>query len=296
LLDDFFVPSGDSTLPNADDGTAGPFDIGADFNIFGSTGRYAWVGVNGAIALSMAPEDTQNVNAAGFYTNWEMPNATMPENFISPFWNDLNLAAGMGTVYYQDLGTMFVVQYEGIGNFNDPNDVSTFEVILDRTDPANHKIYFQYEDVGATGLEATAVTGIQGETSSLPWLLVYSGLGDGPEETMPANGVAVTLTNTDPTGVRPAEGEVPSVFALYANYPNPFNPSTNIKYSVPEASRVILKVFDALGREVATVVNQDQAAGTYVATFDAKSLANGTYFYRLQAGNFTETKKMLLLK
>jgi len=283
----------DGVTNNDDDGTAGPFDLGADFNIFGSTGRYAWVGVNGAIALSMTPDDTIHVNSNGSYTNWEMPNAAMPSNFISAFWNDLYLGGGLGTVYYQDLGTMFVIQYEGIGNFNDPNDQSTFEIILDHTN-ADHIVYFQYEDVGGFGLETTAMSGLQGETSSLPWLLVCN--GGAPEETAPSNGKAITMTNVGTTGVRPVGGDIPTEFALFANYPNPFNPTTNIKYSIPATSRVVMKIFDALGREVATVVNGDQTAGTYVATFDASNLANGMYFYRLQAGNFSETKKMILLK
>ncbi|HEX9251375.1 MAG TPA: T9SS type A sorting domain-containing protein, partial [Ignavibacteriaceae bacterium] len=96
---------------------------------------------------------------------------------------------------------------------------------------------------------------------------------------------------------------VPQTFSLEQNYPNPFNPSTTIKYSIPnvtltgiEASRVILKVFDVLGNEVATLVNENKTAGNYEVNFDAKNLSNGAYFYKLQAGSFVETRKMILLK
>lgn len=89
---------------------------------------------------------------------------------------------------------------------------------------------------------------------------------------------------------------VPEAYALNQNYPNPFNPATRITYSIPENAKVSLKVFNLLGQEVATLVSQDQTKGNYVALFEADRMATGVYFYRLEAGKFTETKKMLLLK
>jgi hypothetical protein len=89
---------------------------------------------------------------------------------------------------------------------------------------------------------------------------------------------------------------MPTKFALMQNYPNPFNPTTNIAYELPVAAKVVLKVYDVLGREVATLINQEQAAGRYVQPFNASALSSGIYFYRLQAGNFVETKKMMLVK
>ncbi len=89
---------------------------------------------------------------------------------------------------------------------------------------------------------------------------------------------------------------VPKTFALEQNYPNPFNPTTTIGYDLPSASRVSLKVYDVLGREVATLVNARQAAGSYNAAFNAANFASGIYFYRLEAGSFVQTKKMLLVK
>ena len=80
------------------------------------------------------------------------------------------------------------------------------------------------------------------------------------------------------------------------NYPNPFNPSTTIKYEIKELTDVKLKVFDILGREIFTLVNEEKPAGSYEIVFDAISLPSGVYFYRLQAGEFISTKKMLLLK
>jgi len=92
-------------------------------------------------------------------------------------------------------------------------------------------------------------------------------------------------------------------YNLYLNYPNPFNPSTRIKYQIPELSFVTLKVYDVLGREVASLVNEEKPAGSYEVEFGSRSgrsgigdLPSGIYFYRLQAGNFIQNKKMLLMK
>jgi hypothetical protein len=86
------------------------------------------------------------------------------------------------------------------------------------------------------------------------------------------------------------------MFELAQNYPNPFNPTTSIRYQIPTAETVNLKVYDILGKEVATLVNGRQEAGNYTVPFNAVRLASGVYFYRLQAGGFVETRKMLLVK
>jgi hypothetical protein len=94
----------------------------------------------------------------------------------------------------------------------------------------------------------------------------------------------------------------PIAFDLYQNYPNPFNPTTKISYNIPAVStgykdlRVQLKVFDILGNEVATLVEGFKKAGYYSVEFNANSLSSGVYLYKLQAGSFVETKKMILLR
>ena len=89
---------------------------------------------------------------------------------------------------------------------------------------------------------------------------------------------------------------LPTKMKLFPNYPNPFNPTTTIRYQVPAKEFVTLKVYDMLGKEAATLVNEVKEAGEYNQVFDASELPSGTYFYTLTAGSFTETKKLLLLK
>jgi hypothetical protein len=88
----------------------------------------------------------------------------------------------------------------------------------------------------------------------------------------------------------------PLTFVLKQNYPNPFNPTTKISYTIPERSNVSLKIFNLLGSEVVELVKGEVEAGSYIIEFNASALPSGIYFYRLQAGSFVETKKMILLK
>jgi len=95
----------------------------------------------------------------------------------------------------------------------------------------------------------------------------------------------------------------PSAFSLSQNYPNPFNPSTKIKFTIPfvtlsgvEGSSTTLKIYDVLGNEVATLINEEKPAGGYEVEFDATGITSGIYFYQLIAGSFVQSKKMLLMK
>lgn len=90
--------------------------------------------------------------------------------------------------------------------------------------------------------------------------------------------------------------KLPNDFILEQNYPNPFNPTTIIKYQIPELSFVKLKVFDVLGNEIVTLVTEEKEAGNYDIDFNASTLSSGVYFYRLQAGDFVQTRKMILIK
>jgi hypothetical protein len=85
-------------------------------------------------------------------------------------------------------------------------------------------------------------------------------------------------------------------YNLTNSFPTPFNPSTKIRYSVPQSSNVVIKVFDILGNEIETLINENKNTGTYEITWYAENLPSGVYFYRIQAGSFVETKKMVLMK
>jgi hypothetical protein len=98
------------------------------------------------------------------------------------------------------------------------------------------------------------------------------------------------------TSVELINNQIPNDFILKQNYPNPFNPSTKIEYSIPSESFVELKVFDVLGNEVASLVNEQQQAGVYRADFSADNLPSGMYFARITANEFTQVVKMILLK
>ena len=99
-----------------------------------------------------------------------------------------------------------------------------------------------------------------------------------------------------PVGVIVRRDVLPKEFDLAQNYPNPFNPTTTVVYDIPKSSLVSLKIYNILGQEVATLVNEEQTAGRYVVPFNASALASGVYFYRLTAANYINVKKMLLLK
>ena len=120
--------------------------------------------------------------------------------------------------------------------------------------------------------------------------------------------LADSLTGGTIVGVA-SEEELPASYSLAQNYPNPFNPSTTVRFEIPDAARVTLKVYNVLGQEVMTVLDEEKAAGSYDVRIDASALSSGAYFYRLQAeppatgnghsvrpGNFVQTRKFLLLR
>jgi len=138
-----------------------------------------------------------------------------------------------------------------------------------RADNGNHKVVyfgFAFEQLNDVSIADTLVR------RSVQWLTE-----------------GIVLDNSD-------KGAIITSYSLEQNYPNPFNPSTTISYSIPEESLVSLKIYDVMGREVVELVSGRQTAGSYKVEFDASSLASGTYFYKLTAGDFISVKKMVLLK
>jgi hypothetical protein len=114
----------------------------------------------------------------------------------------------------------------------------------------------------------------------------------------------IELTNSENNTIEGVTGNsskestanIPTEFALAQNYPNPFNPSTTINYELPASNFVTLKIYDLTGKEVMTLVNENQNAGRYTAIFNGSNLASGMYFYKITAGEFTFVRKMVLIK
>lgn len=116
----------------------------------------------------------------------------------------------------------------------------------------------------------------------------------GPDDNSSAGGAWVYTRGA--SGVWEQSNELPRQFGLAQNYPNPFNPNTVIKYDVAVSSRVLMSLYDALGREVRTLLDEEKGAGSYQIQFDALGLSTGVYYYQLRAGEFVETKRLVLLK
>ncbi|MBK8550650.1 MAG: T9SS type A sorting domain-containing protein [Ignavibacteria bacterium] len=106
----------------------------------------------------------------------------------------------------------------------------------------------------------------------------------------------VTVKYSQSTGIQAISENIPAKFYLFQNYPNPFNPSTNLEFGISDSRFASLKIYDLLGNEVATLVNERLNQGTYKVKFNGNDLSSGIYFYRLSAGDYTDTKRMLLIK
>jgi hypothetical protein len=146
-------------------------------------------------------------------------------------------------------------------------------------------------DAGGTVVAFNNSTGNNPFTLTAPGPGVYR-VNAGHKSPLRWDSVLVSINVTDVQD----NSSNPSSYNLFANYPNPFNPSTTIKYSIPEASFTTITIYDALGNEVSSLVNETKSAGTYEVEFNAADLSSGIYYYTLQAGSFAQTKKMILIK
>ena len=140
-------------------------------------------------------------------------------------------------------------------------------------------------------------SGLIADSTTFPALTVdqsYGRIPDGGDWQI-MDTISRGFSNSTPTGIKDEALSITD-YKLNQNYPNPFNPSTTISFSIPVQGNVSLKIYDVLGKEVVTLVDEMKGAGNYQITFDAAQLASGMYFYRLDTKNFSEVKKMILLK
>jgi hypothetical protein len=206
---------------------------------------------------------------------------------------------------YSDDGTRLFCVYSGVQpdtldgfNFNDiyvsysDNDGATWSAPRNLTNTPNvDEMYASISKRGNTSekinivFQSTMGPGSQSFTDNAPTYRVWQVF----RKYNPTNGQIISVKNIS--------NEVPSSFSLKQNYPNPFNPTTSIRFEIARSSEITLKVYDINGKEVATLVNNEQVTpGLKEVTFDATKLSSGIYFYTLQAADFKETKKMMLVK
>jgi hypothetical protein len=194
------------------------------------------------------------------------------------------------------------------------NDTLQFQVTFDGLSSKFAAAHFHYADAGVAGGVVHPLT-FTDSTLSSSWTGIPDTLASGlvgselyinvhtsnhPAGEIRGQVLPLGATVSIPTGVKDKPSTLPTKFALSQNYPNPFNPSTVISWQLAVGSKVKLKIYDILGNEVTTLVNEFQNAGVHFVSFSTqlahKQLASGIYFYQLQAGDFTATKKMMLLK
>lgn len=144
-----------------------------------------------------------------------------------------------------------------------------------------------------TWIPSAPLAAINGQPVNGPWILQITDQVAGDSGTLKAWCIQITY-QTLVGGIQ--QTEIPNYYSLSQNYPNPFNPATNIKYTIPKAGIVSLKIYDVLGKEVAVLVNELKNPGVYNVDFDASNFASGIYFYRIESSDFAAVKKMMLVK
>jgi hypothetical protein len=203
------------------------------------------------------------------------------------FFSDVNNGTAVGAngtiLRTTDGGSTWLTQFSGTGSglgcvyFSDTDNgtVAGGEDILRTTNS------------GVTWIEQTAPWG---GMSSVSFFDANNGIGVGYTVILRTTNGGVTFIGKDNNITNPNE------FILSQNFPNPFNPNTTINFSVPKQSNVTIKVYNILGKEILTLVNETKPQGNYKVEFNADNLSSGVYFYRMKTNEFTQTKKMLLVK
>ena len=284
-----------------------PMPEGAGFNIFYPLAGYSLHTATASNIISNwtvidNPSLNGNPNAIFFITqNWNPPGGGgIYNNSPIGVWYD----GSNWAIFNEDLagmpqGAAFnIFIHAGNDDFvhiaTTSNIVSKWTVIDNPSLNGNpNAIFFitqNWNPPGGGGIYNNSPTGVWYDGSN--WA-IFNQNGDPMPEGAAFNiylAITNVLENEDQNDV------VVERFQLKQNYPNPFNPSTTIKYEIPSESFVTLKVYDVLGKEVATLINEEKPAGSYEVDFDASRFVSGVYLYKLQVGSFVETKKMILMK
>ncbi|MCU0372587.1 MAG: T9SS type A sorting domain-containing protein [Ignavibacteria bacterium] len=236
----------------------------------------AGAGVNSAITkigFNVITAASQTMN--GFNVRFQHTTATSLTGFVSSGWT----TAFTGTYSVPATGWQYI-------------DMTSPYFVYNGT--SNLLVEICYDNSSYTSYSPVYATANTGKTWGL-----YNDSGPGctfGPGSAQANRPNTCFTMTAATGTGNNTLELPKTYSLAQNYPNPFNPVTKINFALPKQGFVSLKVYDVLGREVSTLVNEVKVAGTYSVDFDASMLSSGVYFYRLESGNFSDIKRMILVK
>lgn len=227
------------------------------------------------------------------WTRYDIYNSGLASNDIYNIVLDNNnglwIGTGSGLVHYSNGGWIPCPEYY----IHSAGDYRTMAVDKNNTlwigdNSVKRFKDFSYSDYNIfnSGIPDNSITGIAIDRNNSKWILTEY------------NGIAIYNENGITAGVNlnSAEDKKDKSFNLAQNYPNPFNPVTSIAYSIPKLSYVELKVYDLLGREISVLVSKEQSAGEYKVQFNASSLPSGIYIYTIQAGQYRDSKKLMLLK
>lgn len=303
-LDPDFGGSGGTSHILRDD-THLVIDLPADFTYYGQSFDSISICSNGWISFGRTtlPE----------FRNWEIPSPIGPSNMVCPFFDDL--ISNADSIHPNDN-----MQHEVWTNWNGSNrftiewrtlnraglvsgvpnhDYCTFQCVFEYPASGDGSILFLYNQI--TNTDATnnyASVGIQDERHLRGLGLTFANEYV-PSVSPLASGRAIRFTTTPPDAFLGADDPqeiLPTEFALHAAYPNPFNPSTELRFDLAQNGMTVLKVYDTLGREVATLLDGQMTAGIHTVRFDASSLSSGLYFARLVSGANTAVQKIVLMK
>jgi hypothetical protein len=268
-----------------------------------------WVELGTGTAGSLRGLSTSG--QVGSYFQQMLGTAARPTKVLAPWWTDL-ATGSIGTITYQYAGSTpnrtATIQWKNVAaNFDEGTTTMklNFQLVLHE---GTNEAEFRYGPVvnGTYGGASGAAFGFKDHIGGDYHYYDLSRMGTGlsgelnqgltPVSQWPGQDSCYHITTAGLTAVADVPDEIPSRFALAQNYPNPFNPTTTIGFDLPARTNVSLRVYDMLGREVARLVDGVQEAGRHETQFNAAAMPSGVYFYRLTAGEFSQARKLLLLR
>ena len=272
-------------------------------------GHPSWGGGNTGLDSLNAAYDDAVASGDIYHLMWH-PQAVFPDRDSTYFRSHLAHISGKTNIWYVNLGHLYLYHLLQVSNGVTPVELTKFTA-----SSLGNSVEIKWitaTEVNNYGFDVERRVIVNGTQSSVSWNKIGFVKGSGTsniphtysfsDSQLQSGSYAYRLKQIDNDGTfkysQSVEEmiETPKIFSLRQNYPNPFNPSTTISFDIPLDSYVSLKVFDMLGREVATIISEKLTAGTYTHVWNASSLTSGVYFYRLNAGSYAETKKLLLLK